>query len=49
LLPRYGSTIIESPQINPIDPNLFNLTSFRLDEEYDLIKDDFIEHLPSFK
>ncbi|CAD8071075.1 unnamed protein product [Paramecium primaurelia] len=49
LLPKFGSTIIESPQFNPIDPNLFNLTSFKLDEEQDSIKDDFIEQLPSFK
>lgn len=33
LIPRLGSAIIESPQINPIDPNLLNETNFRLDEE----------------
>ncbi|CAD8091715.1 unnamed protein product [Paramecium sonneborni] len=49
LLPRFGSTIIESPQINPIDPNLLNETNFRLDEEEDSIKDDLIEHLPTFQ
>ncbi|CAD8068814.1 unnamed protein product [Paramecium primaurelia] len=49
LLPRFGSSIVESPEINPIDPNLLNETNFRLDEEYDSIKGDLIEEFPSFE
>ncbi|CAK81392.1 unnamed protein product (macronuclear) [Paramecium tetraurelia] len=48
LLPRFGSIILESPQFNPPDLNLLHLTSFKLDEELDSIKDDLIEQFPSF-
>ncbi|CAD8166736.1 unnamed protein product [Paramecium octaurelia] len=50
LIPRLGSTIIESPQINPIDPNLLNETNFRLDEEeQDSVKDDLIEQFSTLE
>lgn len=35
MLPRFGTSIIESPLTKPLDPNLFNETNFELDEEYD--------------
>ncbi|CAD8086488.1 unnamed protein product [Paramecium sonneborni] len=48
LLTRYGSTIIESPRINQIDPNLLNETNFLLDEEQDSIENDLNQNFQIF-
>ncbi|CAK74539.1 unnamed protein product (macronuclear) [Paramecium tetraurelia] len=49
MLPRFGTSIIESPLAKPLDPNLFNETNFQLDEEFDEIKGDMEEEFPTFK
>ncbi|CAD8098778.1 unnamed protein product [Paramecium sonneborni] len=49
MLPRFGNSIIESPLAKPLDPNLFDETNFKLDEEQDSIKGDMEEEFPTFK
>lgn len=40
MIPRFGSSLMESPLAKPIDIDLLKETNFQLNEENDEIKDN---------